>query len=168
MGEGFFLAVMQKKEGEDHTFFKASANIPVLSRNEKQIVEKWMNPSGFELIKNNSTVYAWPSALKAEMEFILENLRVMYSGIRIGELVREKLIPDHALAMSGLITRDIPRTELSLDSAIEYLRKDPLKLSRATGWYVVSFQNHPLGWINILEKRVNNYYPKELRILKER
>ena len=42
------------------------------------------------------------------------------------------------------------------------------EISKTAGWHVVNFQNNPLGWINILENRVNNYYPKELRILKDR
>jgi NOL1/NOP2/fmu family ribosome biogenesis protein len=34
------------------------------------------------------------------------------------------------------------------------------------GWQTVSYQNRRLGWINALSNRINNYYPKELRILK--
>ncbi|MBL7733585.1 MAG: hypothetical protein JNM88_20615, partial [Chitinophagaceae bacterium] len=37
-----------------------------------------------------------------------------------------------------------------------------------TGWQTVSYNGHPLGWVNKLPNRINNYYPKELRILKER
>jgi NOL1/NOP2/fmu family ribosome biogenesis protein len=32
---------------------------------------------------------------------------------------------------------------------------------------LVKYQGHPLGWINVLQNRINNYYPKELRILKD-
>jgi NOL1/NOP2/fmu family ribosome biogenesis protein len=35
------------------------------------------------------------------------------------------------------------------------------------GWQAVSYKGFPLGWINGLGNRVNNYYPKELRILKQ-
>ena len=35
------------------------------------------------------------------------------------------------------------------------------------GWQLVTYVNRPLGWINVLPNRVNNYYPKEMRILKD-
>jgi NOL1/NOP2/fmu family ribosome biogenesis protein len=35
------------------------------------------------------------------------------------------------------------------------------------GCQLVQYQSHNLGWINALESRVNNYYPKEWRILKQ-
>jgi NOL1/NOP2/fmu family ribosome biogenesis protein len=35
------------------------------------------------------------------------------------------------------------------------------------GWGLVSYKNFSLGWINVLPNRINNYYPKELRILKD-
>jgi NOL1/NOP2/fmu family ribosome biogenesis protein len=70
--------------------------------------------------------------------------------------------------MSGLINEIIPTTELNYGQAIEYLQKKDLKLQQVnTGWQLVTFQEHILGWINALPNRINNYYPKEFRILKE-
>jgi NOL1/NOP2/fmu family ribosome biogenesis protein len=34
-----------------------------------------------------------------------------------------------------------------------------------SGWAVVTYRSLPLGWIKLLQNRVNNYYPKEWRIL---
>jgi NOL1/NOP2/fmu family ribosome biogenesis protein len=71
--------------------------------------------------------------------------------------------------MSGCVADSIPWVELDHDAAIAYLRKEPIEIIRkTTGWHLVTYQQHPLGWINILPNRINNYYPKELRILKER
>jgi NOL1/NOP2/fmu family ribosome biogenesis protein len=33
---------------------------------------------------------------------------------------------------------------------------------------VVTWGGLPLGWINALPNRINNYYPKELRILRQK
>ena len=93
------------------------------------------------------------------MLFILRTL--------IGELVRDKLIPGHSLAMSQLIADSIERVELSYDQSIAYLKKKELNINPGKGWKLVSYQNYPLGWINVLSNRINNYYPKELRILKD-
>jgi NOL1/NOP2/fmu family ribosome biogenesis protein len=167
-GEGFFIAVMLRTDGNKGSA-KTQGQVSAVSRSERQIIEKWMKPEGFEFIKNKNDVYAWPASLRKDMGFILENLRVMYSGVKIGELVRDKLVPDHALAMSGCVIDNIPRVELDYDAAIRYLRKESIEtIRKTTGWHLVTFQQHSLGWINILPNRINNYYPKELRILKER
>jgi NOL1/NOP2/fmu family ribosome biogenesis protein len=77
-------------------------------------------------------------------------------------------VPDHALAMSTIVADPIPRTELEKEQAIQYLQRKDLKIEAADkGWKLVTYKGHPLGWVNILSNRINNYYPKELRILKE-
>jgi NOL1/NOP2/fmu family ribosome biogenesis protein len=72
------------------------------------------------------------------------------------------------LALSNIISDKIPRLELDQEQAIQYLKKKELKLQTdKKGWTLVTYQGHPMGWINILPNRINNYYPKELRILKD-
>jgi NOL1/NOP2/fmu family ribosome biogenesis protein len=88
--------------------------------------------------------------------------------VRAGELVRDKLVPDHALAMSRIVNDSIERVDVTYEQAIEYLQRKDLKIeTSSTGWKLVSYQGHALGWINVLPNRINNYYPKELRILKD-
>ena len=86
----------------------------------------------------------------------------------VGELVRDKLIPAHALAMSNLISDHVERIELNYEQAIDYLKKKDLReINGDKGWKLVTYKNYPLGWINILSNRINNYYPRELRILRD-
>ena len=94
-------------------------------------------------------------------------LYIQYAGTNIGELMRDKLVPDHALAMSNLLSPAIVIKELDYDKAIKYLQRAEISTEvNIKGWGLVSYQEHPLGWINALPNRINNYYPKELRILK--
>ena len=82
--------------------------------------------------------------------------------------MREKLIPSHSLAMSHLVNEKITRVELDIAEALQYLKKKDIKIKTGnTGWQLVTYYGHPLGWINVLPGRINNYYPKELRILKD-
>ena len=95
-------------------------------------------------------------------------LNIVNAGVKIGEIIRDKLVPDHALAMSLFLSDKVQRVELDYDAAIQYLQKKKLDIqTNKKGWRVVTYMRHPLGWINILSNRINNYYPKELRILKE-
>jgi NOL1/NOP2/fmu family ribosome biogenesis protein len=58
------------------------------------------------------------------------------------------------------------QTELNYNQAIQYLRRENIDLNITDkGWSLMTFEGHPLGWAKLLPNRINNYYPKELRIL---
>jgi 16S rRNA C967 or C1407 C5-methylase (RsmB/RsmF family) len=79
-----------------------------------------------------------------------------------------KTQPPHALAMSNLLPADaFPRWELDLPNAIEYLRREALRNVPSTlpkGFVLVTYQNHPLGFVKNIGSRANNLYPQEWRI----
>ncbi len=167
-GEGLFISVFQKKDGESEGSFHKRATPGIATKKEKQLLEEWVKTAGIEFIKHENTVYAWPQQLLSDFSFLLHHLRVIYSGTRVGELIRDKLIPDHALAMSPLIRETVPRVELDREQAIEFLQRKELKIDTPRkGWQLVEYLGHPLGWINVLANRINNYYPREMRILKD-
>ncbi|MGB3006734.1 MAG: Fmu (Sun) domain protein, partial [Chitinophagaceae bacterium] len=75
---------------------------------------------------------------------------------------------DHALSMSNSMVDSIKKNELTKEEAIKYLqRKDLQLIEKEKGWHLATYGEHPLGWLNVLSNRINNYYPKELRILKD-
>jgi NOL1/NOP2/fmu family ribosome biogenesis protein len=83
--------------------------------------------------------------------------------------MRDKLIPDHALAMSKLVQSTVGRVELTKEEAIRYLQRKDIQLETTNkGWQLACYNGFAVGWMNVLPNRINNYYPKELRILKER
>lgn len=167
-GEGFFISCLRKQEDGAEINFKLKKRPDPLLAKERKMVQPWMAGENMEYVKYMNTVYAWPANLAKDFSFLLQELRVLYSGTVIGELMREKLVPDHALAMSYLVSSSIERIELNLAEAIQYLQRKELKLSLSNkGWKLVNYLGNSLGWINVLTNRINNYYPNSLRILKE-
>lgn len=168
-GEGFFLSVFRKTAGDEAANFKSKKSISTLTKKEEELVTPWAKTEGFRLVKNQNNVYAWPEKHFEDFNFLLQQLKVVYSGIAVGEMMKNKLVPTHALAMSNICNGSLHREKLGYDAAIKYLqRRDPEIITDYRGWTLASYQGHFLGWMNILPGRVNNYYPKELRILKER
>ena len=168
-GEGFFLAVLRKQNGEEFTSIRIKNKPITVSREDTELLKYWMKTEELYFTRHKNRVYAWPDARVEDHEFLLERLGVIYSGILAGELIREKLVPAHALAMSLIHSPGIGKIELDRDQAIRYLQRKELQIpSTDKGWQLVCFNGHPLGWVNILPNRVNNYYPRELRIIKER
>ncbi|MFZ9387766.1 MAG: methyltransferase RsmF C-terminal domain-like protein [Chitinophagaceae bacterium] len=170
-GEGFFLACLRRRKQSEGADLRRGTtqkmNEP--GKKETEMILHWIEGAGKKFIRHDNTVYAWPGDLVYDFSFLLRKLKVMYSGVKAGELVRDKMIPDHALALSGWVTTAIPRAELNLEQAIRYLQRRELEWKGdGTGWMLVVFQQQPLGWVNVLHNRINNYYPKELRILKDR
>ena len=169
-GEGFFLACFRKLDGdvEQHRAPKNKKLQPI-DKKDQPIVDQWINKDGLQCWKHLNTVYAWPENMADDILFLLDRLKVIYSGIQVGELIRDKLVPDHALAMSGRTNAAIACAQLDYDLAILYLKRKEMQLTTLEkGWQLVQYEGQVLGWVNVLQNRINNYYPKDLRILKDR
>jgi NOL1/NOP2/fmu family ribosome biogenesis protein len=165
-GEGFFLACFKKPFGESESRLKPN-KWERASAKEKAIIDQWLQ-SEMEVIKDRDVFYAIPGSLSADMALIQAALHVSYKGVRLGQIMKDKLVPDHALALSPLLSVAVPSTALSYEQAIKYLQRQELNAQPETqGWQTVTYQNQRLGWINALSNRINNYYPKESRILKQ-
>lgn len=167
-GEGLFLACIRKKDQETNSKARIEKNIGKLNNNEKIILQNWVNDEGRQFNRLQNKVYVWPESLVTDFLFLQQQqLRVNYSGVLVGELIRDKLVPDHALAMSLILNDSVERIELKYEQAISYLQRNDFELTNTTtGWKTVTYKGYVLGCVNILPGRINNYYPKELRILK--
>jgi len=167
-GEGFFIACMRKTGGEEKFSFRSKSKFELLNKKEMEIVKNWVKANDHVFIKHQNNVYAIYEELLNDVSLLSDNLRVNYFGTMAGELIREKLIPAHSLAMSNLISENVKKIELEYEQAIQYLKKKELNIEIKTkGWQLAAWLYHPLGWINGLGNRINNYYPKQLRILKD-
>jgi len=167
-GEGFFIACFRKTGGNDEEAYLPKIKPGKFSVREMEILNKNVNAGGLAFLRHEEIIYTIPEILLADINFLSSKLRIVNCGTRIGEIIKDKLIPDHALALSNIISDKTSRIELDHEQAIQYLKKKELRLETdKKGWTLVTHQDHPLGWINILPNRINNYYPKELRILKD-
>lgn len=168
-GEGFFLACFKKNDGEHDAYLRYRRIPDEATKKEMEMIEEWVQTEGRKFIKYKTTVYTWLEYHIVDFSILLEQLRVIYSGVQIGELMRNKMVPDHALALSNLMLDSIYKTDLDLEKSIQYLQRKDLQIETVhKGWQLITYENHPLGWINSLPNRINNYYPKELRILKDK
>ena len=174
-GEGFFIACFRKTDDENEESYLPKVK-PVrkdslgqkFSNLEMEILNKDINTEGLSFLRHEEIIYAVPEKLLAGINFLSLKLHVVNCGTKVGKIIKDKLIPDHGLALSTVISEKTQKTELDREQAIQYLKKKELGIETGKkGWSLVTYQGRPLGWINILPNRINNYYPKELRILKD-
>ncbi len=167
-GEGFFLACFRKTGAGNEMTLKPKYKPAMADKKDRIVISRWAETDGSSFIRNGNKIYAWPSNLVHDFSLMMEKLKPIYSGILTGELIRDKLVPDHALAMSPILAQEIPVLELDMEDSIKYLQRKEIQLHAAQkGWQLVSFSGHILGWVNVLASRVNNYYPGEMRIRKD-
>ncbi|MCJ8208809.1 RNA methyltransferase [Mucilaginibacter sp. RS28] len=166
-GEGLFAACLIKRED--------SGNLPSYKRKFEKINTKEIEPlrkyiinaNDYHYFKVNDDWLVIPEVHKDSMLTLQQYLYIKKSGVRIGKMAGKELIPDHELALSLIINQqEFLTTELSREQAISYLRRDNVDLqTNYKGWSLMTYEHHPLGWAKLLPNRINNYYPKEMRIL---
>lgn len=168
-GEGLFIACFMKNDGESKSAVSSKkGKTEKLTKDEERLARSWLNGGGrVDLYKQNDFIFAFPARLKEELSIAMDNLYIRQAGITIGKIMHKELVPDHALALSHLLNNEIVSIALNKQQALQYLRKENVtSITADQGWAVVEYEGVKLGWIKVLPNRVNNYYPKEWRILK--
>ncbi len=167
-GEGFFIAVFQKKAAVTESRLK-ELNLSVPSKQETQQVASFINlPEGYTLFKQGETMRTIPTRWWKDLQILAKVLYIKKAGTGIGSIKGKDVIPEHELALSSLWKGQFTPLPLTREQALLYLRRKDLQLPDfPIGWHLVAFEGLPLGWVKVLPNRVNNYYPAEWRILKE-
>ncbi|SDT61743.1 16S rRNA C967 or C1407 C5-methylase, RsmB/RsmF family [Mucilaginibacter mallensis] len=166
-GEGLFAACL-KKTGDSGELggFKNKEQQKLVGKEIDLIKGYINNPLDFYYFKANDD---WMAIYRQHIEslnILQRNLYIKKSGVRIGKLAGKDLIPDHEFALSTIINKDtVLQTELDRDQAIQYLRRENIDITVTDkGWSLMNFEGQHLGWAKLLPNRINNYYPKEIRI----
>lgn len=172
-GEGFFLAVLRKQEGEITTVSprtekkKKGKDIKQPLAVPKEAKAWLQEAASYDWAVKETTVVAFPKQHANVYALLQQHLKVIHAGITMGELKGKDFIPHHSLAMSTACAKDaFPQTEVSYEQAIAYLRKEGLVLDSAVprGYVLLTYQQVPLGFVKNIGNRANNLYPQEWRI----
>lgn len=166
-GEGFFISVMRKTESTEPLLIKNKTSLAVPAKKVQERLHDWIPGAGpVKYFQFQDLLFYCPESKSREVEFILQHLKIMYAGTNLARIKHEKLIPEHALALSvDLNKSNFPAVEVSDEDALKYLRKDVIQLGgRAPGFTLLTYNDLPIGWVNILSNRVNNMYPSDWRI----
>lgn len=168
-GEGFFIAAFKKMEDATNAIeaIKVKAKSEKVTVADVENVQRFLNKKAdYFFIKQNGEIIAMPLNLENSFNSIRSALYIKKAGVKLGTLIRNELVPDHELAISTIIARDILSLEVDKETALRYLRKQEIKPGNlGKGWTLITHHQLPLGWIKVLPNRLNNYYPKDWRIL---
>jgi len=166
-GEGFFLSVMQKRSSEGSSRMKNRNSLTQPPRKIMEQLQSWIQlPYEKTFIIRNDKVQFFPSSKLNDIEHLSRNLYLLMAGTLMASLKHDKLIPEHPAALS--VDLDKPYfnyLNVSHSEALQFLRKETLQLdSVKKGFALIRYNTIGLGWVNILDNRINNLYPAEWRI----
>lgn len=169
-GEGFFLSVLRYDGMDDASALtkKKNSRLETAGKTELATITPFLMPdNNLGIYKLGDRFFGLKAFLENDLAMIQNLLYIKKAGVVIGKLAGQDLIPDHQLALSDLLNNKVVAIELNRDQALQYLRKEEVSVNAETkGWVLVNFEGYHLGWVKVLQNRVNNYYPKDWRILK--
>ena len=170
-GEGFFITVLRRPEGAYAQEAPATKefkhhSLKRLGEKESAVLEQEVGGDGsgkFYLLQE--AYFRINGSYARAVEKLAQVLSVRYFGVELGKKQGKEWIPSHEWALSTLPKNGFPQQELTMEEALDFLRKKEQSFAELPlGWVLLTYQKLPLGWIKNLGKRVNNYYPKEWRI----
>lgn len=167
-GEGFFIAALQKQLSSAEAGKKYNATkLEKFASKHVSAIQSWIqSEQSLSFFQQNDEVVVLPASIHSFVEIIKSSLYIKKAGMSMGAMVRDTFIPSHGWAMSSIQSNIIPTFSLELEQARQYLRHqhfdypDGLK-----GWYLVKYAEVPLGLVKCMPGRLNNYYPRDWRIL---
>ncbi|MCB0736011.1 MAG: tRNA/rRNA cytosine-C5-methylase [Bacteroidetes bacterium] len=161
-GEGQYVCVARKIGEERNSTpktkgFRKAAALPVEFAN--------CIPPTYQTIEFKGSIYA----LSIKYAEIIGELQAHFPlwklGVRVGSFKGKDFVPDHEFAMSTWLL-NFETVELNYEQALSYLRREPVQISVAKGQVLLSYKQLPLGWGKSLGNRINNQFPKHLKLRK--
>ena len=91
-------------------------------------------------------------------------MKLVKAGLFLGEIKGKDLFPSYDLAHHGLGLKYTKSYELSDEEVMKYLKGEALMIKTKKGILLLTYQGIPLSFAKSNGQRINNAYPKHLRI----
>lgn len=160
-GEGHFLALFQKSKGEKikySTFVSAAKEQKLISKEAQDFLKhiKWQIPSS-RIVVREERLYLLPEGM-----LDMKGLRILRSGLLLGEQKKGRFEPSQALACALKAEEydNIYNLSASDEDVIRYLKCEAIELKKPCkdGYVLILVDNYSLGWGKVKNKIFKNKY----------
>lgn len=164
-GEGHFVALLQKGEESEKKKVKNKRSAIKLSEDTtrflKKISEDAVNKN-YQFI--GESLYALPDGVPE-----LKGLRILRSGLYLGEEKKNRFEPSQALAMALKKEEytDVIDWDCDNPNVIRYLKGETIDVPECSGkgYYLICVDGYPLGWGKVANGTLKNKYNQGWRYL---
>nr|WP_307990228.1 RsmB/NOP family class I SAM-dependent RNA methyltransferase [uncultured Niameybacter sp.] len=163
-GEGHFVCLLQKiGSSQDKTkrlkVKQCIKDIGVL----KEFIEVYTHIDvNTPIIELNNKIY-----IHSEDAPDLEGLRVIRSGMYLGEVKNKRFVPSQVLALAYPKEMFKQYIDLSIEdvNVVKYLKGETLLIDVPKGFHVVGVGGYPLGWVKSQNGTLKNLYASNWRMM---
>ncbi len=157
-GEGHFVALLQKDETSDVVYYPKTGTKAALPEE----AEAFLNRIGFEIPRDRLEIREDRLYLLPEELPNLKGLRVMRSGLLLGEIKKNRFEPSQALACALRMEEfdAVYNMEAADEDVIRYLKCETItaKTEVPDGFVLVCVAGYPLGWAKAQNGTLKNKY----------
>lgn len=158
-GEGFFIAVLRKKGMPENVKGRSSIKVKSVS------VESSLNLPEEGFIQDLEGRYYLLSRDEVDAVESLKKVgKIVKKGVFLGEIKGKELIPSYDVSHQKELIENYPKVELKEQDAHKYLQGNALIITAPKGPVVLTYKGFALGMGKSNGDRINNLYPKHLRI----
>lgn len=157
LGEGQYAAKLRRRGAAPDTAY------PAPKSSKAPLVEAFVQAECAGLSGPLRLLPDGRALLLPPLPCALDGLRVLRAGLLLGEVVKGRFVPAHALAMAAGLPLN-RRVDLSGDDALSYLRGETLP-THISGWCAVTYKGLALGLGKGADGILKNHLPKGLRSL---
>jgi NOL1/NOP2/fmu family ribosome biogenesis protein len=168
-GEGQFISAIRVHSGK-RTILKAGAGLQKLNKDGNELIKQYAKlPENHAQAMWGDKVITYPQHLHNVISTAIQKMYVKKAGTTLGLITRDTFIPDHEMAMDKLVADNIPKVELNIEAALDYMQRKSASVADDVpkGWIIFTYKGLPIGWAKNLGSRVNIHYPSNWRIRKE-
>lgn len=148
MGEGHYICLIKKPSYNSYT-----SNIKEVKDNFKSIHQELKINEGY-IYKVNDTFYYLNKFIDTK------GLHIIRGGLKLGVEEKYGFVYDHAISR----VYPINPVELTLEEAKSYLEGNQIIKNSKAGFVTLTYQNNGIGLGKSSKNKINNKYPKGLRI----
>lgn len=156
-GEGQFMCLMQNKNKTKEQINVKNPKYP--NKEEQKVIDNFMKNLNIKLdirIEHNK--------LFVPVSNIPENVHIISSGVQIGELKGNYILPNHYLFNAyGNYFKNKCNLNVNDERIKKYLNGEEIEADASDGWGVIMVDNYPLGGYKKSNNKLKNHYPKGLR-----
>ncbi|GIM47142.1 methylase [Collibacillus ludicampi] len=162
-GEGHFIALLEKIDGEDRKIKSVTPRVP------SDVIQAYLSFTQENLKEPITGTYMlFGDHLYLTMDQLpdLSGIKVIRPGLHLGTRKKNRFEPSHSLALALEAKHALRTIDFSPDSAevFAYLRGETIPRQGEDGWTLVTVDGFPLGFGKQTGSLLKNHYPKGLRI----
>ena len=167
-GEGHFIALFRKDEAEEAGTGKAGkmAGKPCVLSEE---AEEFLSSLKIEIPRERLQIKEERLYLLPDLGVDTKGLRLLRSGLFLGEMKKKRFEPSQALACALRKEEYENRYDLAADDpdVIRYLKCESIEIKKPCrdGWVLVTVQGYPLGWGKYSKGNFKNRYLPGWRLM---